>query len=124
MNDWRRWLIVLLSVWMIACSPTPSPQAQENRPTAPPTAPVEIPAAPIEAITAYLSEQAGVPSANLQLERVEAVNWSDSCLGAAEPSEICAQAITPGFRVEFVAPQRRYVVHSDRTGRSIRLAPS
>lgn len=125
MSRYIRWLVALLSVLAIACSPTSVDRdlpAQTSTPT-PTATPVETPDAPIEALTVYLSQQTGVPKAALRVERVEAVNWTDSCLGLAQPNEMCLQAITPGFRVEFAAPERRFVVHSDRTGRLIRLEP-
>ncbi|NJL23306.1 MAG: hypothetical protein HC895_24810 [Leptolyngbyaceae cyanobacterium SM1_3_5] len=84
---------------------------------------METPAAPIDAITAYLSAQTQIPIAELQVDRVEAVNWPDSCLGLAQSTELCAQAITPGFQVELSARDRRFVVRSDRTGRLIRQEP-
>lgn len=111
------WLIALLSVLTIACSPAPV-----DSPTVTPTAPVDF-AAPIETITVYLSEQTQIPLGDLKVDRVEAINWPDSCLGLAQANEMCLQVITPGFRVELTAPEQRFVVHSDRTGRLIRLKP-
>ncbi|MBD2089146.1 hypothetical protein H6F67_04675 [Microcoleus sp. FACHB-1515] len=119
MKHWKRWLVVLLSMVTIACGPAPS----LTSPSVESTTPVEIPAAPIDSITTYLSEQTQIPSAELRVDRVEAVNWPDSCLGLAQPTEMCAQAITPGFQVELSARNQRFVVRSDRTGRSIRLEP-
>lgn len=129
MSRWKPWLvgrlalvtIVMMAIAMmaIACTPAPSvnPLPVES------ATPVEIPAAPIDAITAYLSTQTQIPIADLRVDRVEAVNWPDSCLGLAQPTELCAQAITPGFQVELSARNQRFVVRSDRTGRLIRQAP-
>jgi len=119
----KRWLIALLSGVMIACTPAPiRPPLVSPTPLAP-TAPVEIPAPPIAPLTAYLSEQTQIASDKLRVERVEAIDWPDSCLGLAQPDEMCLQVVTPGFRVEFAAPEKRFVVHSDRTGRLVRLKP-
>jgi anaerobic glycerol-3-phosphate dehydrogenase len=105
--------LLLLSVLAIGYSPAP---------IVPPAATsVEISAAPIAAIETYLSQQKNISAADLTLQQVETVEWSDSCLDLPRPDELCAQAITPGFRVEFATPQKRYVVHTDRSGRLIRL---
>lgn len=37
--------------------------------------------------------------ADASLVEAEAVLWPDACLGAAEPGELCAQVVTPGYRI-------------------------
>jgi hypothetical protein len=70
----------------------------------------------------FVAQQAGVDPAQLSFQQSEAIQWSDACLGAARPDEFCAQAITPGYRITFSTQQRTYEVHTDQTGRSMRLA--
>jgi hypothetical protein len=51
------------------------------------------------------------------------VEWPDACLGAALPGEMCAQVITPGFRIVFDSPQGPIEVHTNATGDFYRLVP-
>lgn len=48
----------------------------------------------IEAMASWL----GVPQRELTPRQVEAVAWSDACLGVQQPL-LCAQVVTPGYRV-------------------------
>lgn len=61
----------------------------------------------------------------LEIVEVEAVEWSDSCLGVANPVELCAQMITPGYRIVIEAQHNDttevYIYHTDSTGNSVRL---
>lgn len=46
-----------------------------------------------------LAEWLGVSQTALSVLAVEAVAWSDACLGIQIPGRLCAQVITPGWRV-------------------------
>ncbi len=52
---------------------------------------------------------------------VERTDWPDSCLGAARTDEVCAQVITPGYRIVVSHDGKRLEYHSDLGG-GIRLA--
>jgi hypothetical protein len=69
-----------------------------------------------------LSDSLGMPEAQVSVERVERVEWPDACLGAASDHEVCAQVITPGFRVVLGARGGEYVYHSDLQGNVRRAA--
>lgn len=136
------WLNRLLKVGLLslllglaACG---SPQRQsadlQPAPTAPPLASVQpssgaaaspdaAPPSPelIAAVKARVSQEFGVAESQLQVQESQAVDWSDSCLGAAEAGELCAQMITPGYRIVLSSGTQQFEVHTDRTGRSIRL---
>lgn len=114
----KRWLLVLVSLLAIACSPLPQAQAPLPSPSL-----SETPSAAVAAIKTYLTQQTGLPADQFTLQRVEAATWADACLDLPQPNELCAQVVTPGLRVELATPQRQYVVHSDRAGRLMRLAP-
>lgn len=51
--------------------------------------------------------------------KVEAVEWPDSCLGISSPDVMCAQVITPGYRVLLEANGRQYEYHTNETGSQI-----
>ena len=63
-----------------------------------------------------LSEGLGVTEAQLSVKELERVEWPDACLGAAGDDEVCAEVITPGFRIVLQARGGEYVYHSDLSG--------
>ncbi len=48
--------------------------------------------------------------------------WPDSCLGAAEEDEVCAQVITPGYEVVLLLDNNRYTFRTDDDGTVVRFA--
>lgn len=71
-----------------------------------------------------LAKQLGTSPADIRLVQSEPVQWSDACLGAPKPGEMCAQVITPGYRLLFDTPQGPYEVHTDERGVSFRIVPA
>lgn len=69
----------------------------------------------------FLAAQLGIPSPDIKIISAEAVEWSDSCLGLGKPEEICAQMITPGYKVILEATGQRYEAHTDQSGDTVRL---
>jgi hypothetical protein len=61
-----------------------------------------------------LAERLGVDRGSIAVASVEAVEWSDACLGIQAPDLFCAQVITPGFRVTLTAGGETYFYHTDR----------
>lgn len=47
---------------------------------------------------------------------VERTSWPDSCLGLARPDEVCAQVITPGYRVMVSLGGRQLEYHTATDG--------
>lgn len=80
------------------------------------------PAKLVEDLKSILSTKTGVPSYDILFISAEAVEWSDACLGATKPEEICAQVITPGYRIILSTLTEEYEFHTDRTGQELRLA--
>ncbi len=54
--------------------------------------------------------------ANASLVTVEQVDWPDACLGAAEPDQVCAQVITPGYRIIVERAGGPIEYHTSRVG--------
>jgi hypothetical protein len=44
------------------------------------------------------------------------MTWSDSCLGCAKTGEMCAQVLTPGYRVVLRVSDATYEYHTDLGG--------
>lgn len=63
----------------------------------------------------------GIPSHEISLVSAEAVDWPDACLGVSNPDELCAQVITPGYRIILGRLDKQYEFHTDRSGQNIRL---
>jgi hypothetical protein len=62
----------------------------------------------------YLSAKIGLSPSEMALQSAEAVDWTDSCLGAAKPDEFCLMAITSGYRIVITTSTQTYVFHTDR----------
>jgi hypothetical protein len=53
----------------------------------------------------------GVAESAIELDKAEAVDWSDASLGCPEKGMMYAQVITPGHRVSLKAGGKSHVVH-------------
>jgi hypothetical protein len=67
-----------------------------------------------------LSQSLGIPADQIEVVSHEEVEWPDACLGLAEPDEMCAQVITPGWRVILNAEGQQFEYHTDQRGKIIR----
>lgn len=97
---------------------TPSPIETNADPRSEPTA---LPPEVKDRLQTAVAEAVGISPDAVTLRMAAAVEWSNACLGAMQPGELCAEVITPGYRVVFATPQGEVTVHSDRTGSSYRL---
>ncbi len=70
-----------------------------------------------------LASKLGVDAQSISLQDIQAVQWSDSCLGLPFEGEMCAQAITPGYLVKVVVDGVVYELHTDQSGEQVRLKP-
>jgi hypothetical protein len=111
-----------LTLLLIACSAGSIAKPDLISPT--PTLTTAVTEIPTAILISFLSQESGIPTTEITLQRAEAVNWNDSCLGVSQFDELCAQVITPGYRITFDTPRGSFVVHSDRSGRWHRLAQS
>jgi hypothetical protein len=82
-----------------AGTPLPTAQATPSRPAGegPPPSALAEPAAARS--LALLAEWIAMPARTLRIVVAEAVVWPDACLGIEQPGMMCAQMLTPGFRV-------------------------
>lgn len=73
------------------------------------------------AVLRAASAQSGLSTSQLKITKSQQQNWPDRCLGLPNPTELCASALTPGWRVSVESKQLLLVYHTDRTGSLIRL---
>jgi hypothetical protein len=60
--------------------------------------------------------------AGASIVSVEAVDWNDTCLGAARDGEVCAQVVTPGYRIVVTRGGSRIEYHTGRIAGFRRVA--
>lgn len=63
------------------------------------------------------------PLISVAIVSAEPEEWPDACLGLPEPLEVCAQMITPGYRVVLQADGQQLVYHTDEMGANVRREP-
>jgi len=135
-------LTVTAAVVLAACSPgsVTGPAATPTVASPPEATPTEMPAASPTAEAAdapasetetpeaaqsaqqALAQQLQAEVADIAIVSAEPVEWPDSCLGVQMQGVMCAQVITPGYRVVLEAEGEQYVFHTDEAGGSVVLA--
>jgi hypothetical protein len=71
----------------------------------------------------FLAKELGIPADQITIISAEAMDWPDSCLGLGRADEMCAQMITPGYKVILEVQGKQYELHTDATGESVRQVP-
>jgi len=116
--------IALLLLIVTACLPqaqaTEGSSTIDEQPT-PTHIPMDLTPAQRAAITA-LSANLGLPADKITLVSTEAVDWPDGCLGVYEEGLVCAEVITPGFRVILEANGKQVEYRTNEDGTQIRPA--
>lgn len=70
----------------------------------------------VQAAVRTLGDMLGVSRRQIDVIKVEFVQWPDSCLGCAGPGENCLMVITPGYRVVLESGGEQYEIHTDESG--------
>ncbi len=109
--------IVFALLLVAACAPMPT--ATPDAPSTPPGAPPEPSFAQAQTV---LAGRLGLTSEAITVISTEPVDWPNACLGLAAADELCAEVITPGYRIVLEAAGQRYTVHTDLSGEQARLA--
>lgn len=80
----------------------------------------------VDASLALLIKLLNINVDQVKISAVEAVDWSNACLGVQKPGEMCAEVITPGFRITLETGDKSYEFHTNQDGSQIRMvdAPS
>lgn len=69
----------------------------------------------------WLATQLNQPLAQVVIQNFQHVQWPDACLGLPQAGQMCAQVITPGWRIIFYANGQVYEVRVDDAGRVFRM---
>jgi hypothetical protein len=80
--------------------------------------PVFYPEAVLASLSA-LSSETGTAQEQIEVLGYEFVQWPDSCLGMSSPHTLCAQVITPGYRVMLSLEGETYIYHTNETGSQV-----
>jgi hypothetical protein len=67
-----------------------------------------------------LSQELGLPVDRINYTSYERADWPNSCLGLAEENEICAEVITPGWKITLEAEGNSYLYRADQNGDQVR----
>lgn len=70
-----------------------------------------------------ISELLGVTVESIQIEKLEKMDWPDSCLGLPGADEACTEVITPGWLLTFNIDGQEYRFRANETGTVIRQEP-
>jgi hypothetical protein len=73
---------------------------------------------------ADLAQRLPIDIDTIKLVSVEQVDWPDACMGIQTPGIMCAQVITPGYKVVLEANGKQYEYHTNESGSGVRLAVS
>jgi hypothetical protein len=71
---------------------------------------------------ADLAQRLQIDADTIKLVSVEQVDWPDACMGIQTPGVMCAQVITPGYKVVLEANGKQYEYHTNESGSVVRLA--
>jgi hypothetical protein len=74
----------------------------------------------VVAAIGWLADEIEVEAIDVSVIAFEPVEWPDACLGLAEPDEMCAGVITPGWRVTLQVDDREITVRTDELGSAVR----
>jgi hypothetical protein len=77
---------------------------------------VDLPRDITERILVRASNRSQVPISQLRIVEVERRQWSDSCLGIANPLALCAAVVVPGWEVTVSAGEQRLVYRVGESG--------
>jgi len=99
--------------------PSPTPTAVGGAATG---VPLDGYPRPVREAVADLAERLNLEPVEVEVVEVQPLDWPDACRGAVRPREVCAQVVTPGYRVILSAEGRQYEYHTD-LGTALRLVP-
>lgn len=76
----------------------------------------------VSQVTQMLAQQLQISADQIIVVSAEPVDWPDACLGVESADMMCAQVITPGYRIVLSANDQQYEYHTNKDGSFIQLA--
>jgi hypothetical protein len=68
----------------------------------------------IEVMRDILAQRLGLSLSEIEPVSEEPVEWNDACLGVNLPDVMCAEVITPGYRLVYSINGQEYVLHTNQ----------
>jgi len=105
-------ILTIFALFIGACGGSPSEPKSE-----------EAGLPPVAAVKAreQLSQELGVPIADITILGQEQAEWTDSCLGLGGIAESCLRETVSGWRVELSVNGETHIAHTDEAGEQIRF---
>jgi hypothetical protein len=113
-------LLLLVCALLIALAGCVTPGGPG--PSATPTPGGQALPAAVLAAQKLLAQQLGLEPGSVTVVRFEKVDWPNSCLGIDYLDRLCADVITPGYRVILAAGGIEYEFHTDESGSQVLAA--
>lgn len=83
--------------------------------------PISLPQRLADALRQDLAQRANLPLAKLSIIEAEQQSWPDSCLGLANPEEMCTQSQVNGWRAGVSDGEKTWFYRIDSSGKKLRL---
>jgi hypothetical protein len=124
------WAWLAVTLVLDACGPSGGSPATPVASAPPPTVapvPSNVPGsnvspdqqAAVAAAVQDATSRLGLSRDEVNIERVEAREWSDSSLGCPQPGNLYSQIVTPGFLIVINTRGKQLEYHSDSRGRVV-----
>jgi hypothetical protein len=122
MKHLRYVIPLLLFIWLFtACGPV-SPDMAATQTQVPLATHERQVVAPVDTVRQILAGQLDVPPDDIRVVSSEQVDWPDGCLGVQSMGVICAQVVTPGYKIVLEAVDQFYEYHTNLDGSLVKLA--
>ncbi len=76
----------------------------------------------MNAVIKDVSRKENIAETKLRVVGYSQENWRNGCLEVLKPGEMCTMALVPGYKVTVSDGSQRWIYHTDRNGRNLRLA--
>lgn len=74
----------------------------------------------VQEVISKLKDTLGISADEIKVESIEQVEWPNACLGLAGEDEMCAEVITPGWKIVLSVAGDDYTFHTDLSANYIR----
>lgn len=120
--------LIVVGLVLGACTPlspaSPDTPVQQDPNNMEPIGETPAPNEVAQKAAETLAKQMGITPGVVKVISVEQVQWPDACLGAAQPGEMCAEVITPGYRVAVEVNGKQYFLHTNINGDQVKVVES